>query len=182
MPLKTIVKASGITNLSDARYCAGMGVDFLGFQVSPEHPDFIPLDLYRDIRGWVTGPKFVAEIADGAVADTDKLIADYAPDFLELDVTSYMLLKKTPALPIILRLDQSNISTVDWAMVAYVVVDDIHIHASVASKILVRIQDGRLISSILEKGLGIEVKGSQEVRPGYKDFTSLADILEQLDE
>jgi len=182
MPLKTIVKASAITNLSDARYCAGMGVDFLGFQVSPGHPDYIPLDLYRDIRGWVTGPKFVAEIPDGDIIDTDTLIADYAPDFLELDVTSYMLLKKTPALPIILRVDQSNIATVDWSIVAYAVIDDLRVEHGVANKILVRIQDGTLIPSILEKGLGIEIRGSQEVRPGYKDFTSLADILEQLDE
>ena len=29
MPLKTFVKVGNITNLSDARYCAGMGVDML---------------------------------------------------------------------------------------------------------------------------------------------------------
>jgi phosphoribosylanthranilate isomerase len=32
MPLKTFVKVGCITNLSDARYCAGMGVDMLGFR------------------------------------------------------------------------------------------------------------------------------------------------------
>ena len=31
--LKTQVKVSSITNLSDARYCAGMGVDLLGFPI-----------------------------------------------------------------------------------------------------------------------------------------------------
>ncbi len=31
MALKTIVKVGNITNLSDARYCAVMGVDMLGF-------------------------------------------------------------------------------------------------------------------------------------------------------
>ena len=31
--LKTLIKVSNINNLSDARYCAGMGVEMLGFSM-----------------------------------------------------------------------------------------------------------------------------------------------------
>lgn len=37
MALKTFVKISGVNNLSDARYCAGMGVNQLGFNIEDKH-------------------------------------------------------------------------------------------------------------------------------------------------
>ena len=42
--LKTLVKVSGIENLSDARYCAGMGVEFLGFPLAQ-----IPFEKFQEI-------------------------------------------------------------------------------------------------------------------------------------
>jgi len=55
--LKTKVKVSKVTNLSEARYCAGMGVDFLSFPVSSVDPK-----TYQEITGWVAGPLFGVEI------------------------------------------------------------------------------------------------------------------------
>jgi phosphoribosylanthranilate isomerase len=49
MALKTKVKAGNITNLSDARYCAGMGVDWLGFPADVVNPD-----TFKEITNWVT--------------------------------------------------------------------------------------------------------------------------------
>ncbi|MFM1835376.1 MAG: hypothetical protein RJA04_63, partial [Bacteroidota bacterium] len=48
--LKTLVKVSAITNLSDARYCAGMGVDLLGFPLGK-----ISIDQFTEIRNWLAG-------------------------------------------------------------------------------------------------------------------------------
>ena len=48
MPLKTIVKVGSITNLSDARYCAGMGVEMLGFNVVAGHESFIDAKKYQE--------------------------------------------------------------------------------------------------------------------------------------
>ena len=41
MSLQTFVKVGEITNLSDARYCAGMGVDLLGFNVVENTPGYV---------------------------------------------------------------------------------------------------------------------------------------------
>ena len=41
MGLKTLVKVSEVNNLSDARYCAGMGVEMIGFSLDENHPKFI---------------------------------------------------------------------------------------------------------------------------------------------
>ncbi|MES2389316.1 MAG: hypothetical protein V4543_15045 [Bacteroidota bacterium] len=64
MALKAIVKLSGINNLSDARYAAGMGVQLCGLPV-PEWPLHEPLRLlYTAITGWVAGVEWVAEWHD----------------------------------------------------------------------------------------------------------------------
>ena len=65
MSLKTFVKVGNITNLTDARYCAGMGVNQLGFNV--EDPNFT-VEKFKEITGWLEGIEYVAEF--------DKLAAD----------------------------------------------------------------------------------------------------------
>jgi phosphoribosylanthranilate isomerase len=81
MPLKTIVKVGNISNLSDARYCAGMGVDMLGFRVIDGLPGYIAPQAFQEIRGWISGPKVVAEIY--GIDRSDKIphiVENYAPD------------------------------------------------------------------------------------------------------
>ena len=56
MSLVTKVKAANITNLSDARYCAGMGVDWIGFPLSQVNPT-----VFSEITGWLSGPQWVVE-------------------------------------------------------------------------------------------------------------------------
>jgi len=67
MALKTIVKISNVTNLSDARYCAGMGVELMGFNVDPQSDDYIDHIKFRQIIDWIEGVKFVAEMHDDLV-------------------------------------------------------------------------------------------------------------------
>ena len=55
--LITKVKVGQVTNLSEARYCAGMGVDFLSFPIVSIDPK-----TYQEITGWVAGPKFGIEV------------------------------------------------------------------------------------------------------------------------
>jgi len=50
------VKVCGITELEDARYLAGEGVDYLGFIQHAESPRYAPPSLAADIIEWVHGP------------------------------------------------------------------------------------------------------------------------------
>jgi len=104
MSLKAYVKVGTLSNLGDVRYCAGMGVDMIGFQVIPGQPDYLEASRFQEIRGWVSGPLFVAEIyglRDTSVVET--LLENYKPDYLELGVDEVLLLETYP-LPYILRL------------------------------------------------------------------------------
>jgi len=62
------VKVCGITELEDARYLAGAGVDYLGFIQHDESPRYAPPALAGDIIEWVHGPSpvgvFVNDDAD----------------------------------------------------------------------------------------------------------------------
>jgi len=104
MSLKAYVKVGTLSNLGDVRYCAGMGVDMIGFQVIPGQPDYLEPERFQEIRGWVSGPLFVAEIY--GLADNTGLgsvLENYKPDYLELGVQEAALLVSYP-LPYILRL------------------------------------------------------------------------------
>ena len=69
MALKTMVKVGQITNLSNARYCAGMGVNMLGFVVDDGSEFFISPEQFREISGWVAGVEFVGEISGSQIPE-----------------------------------------------------------------------------------------------------------------
>jgi phosphoribosylanthranilate isomerase len=54
MPPK--LKICGITELEDARYCAGAGADYLGFIQHEDSPRYIAPDEAAKIIDWVHGP------------------------------------------------------------------------------------------------------------------------------
>jgi len=61
MTRKPIVYVNKIDNLSDARYCAGMGVDYLGISIEPESIDYVSPEKFKEIERWVSGPKWVIQ-------------------------------------------------------------------------------------------------------------------------
>ena len=57
MPKTILVK--NITSLSEARYCSGMMVDFISFDLNPESPDFVDLKEFEEIKNWLSGVKIL---------------------------------------------------------------------------------------------------------------------------
>jgi len=63
------LKVCGITELEDARYLAGAGVDYLGFIQHEDSPRYAPPSLASEIIEWVHGPSPVGVfVNDGARA------------------------------------------------------------------------------------------------------------------
>jgi phosphoribosylanthranilate isomerase len=189
MPLKTVVKVGNISNLSDARYCSGMGVDMLGFRVIEGQPDYISPKLYQEIRGWISGPKVVAEIY--GIASEEELasiLQNYQPDYLELGLREYIIVSPSVSLPYILAVTKDEFDTVKNlpGSFAYLMVDeeDADQIKGLNEKTLLKITSGDNLLDNLKKyaANGVALGGSSEIRPGYKEYTGLADILEILDE
>jgi len=57
------IKASQITNLTDARYFAAWGVEWLGFGLEPGQDHVVTPTQMAAIKGWVEGPKMVGEFS-----------------------------------------------------------------------------------------------------------------------
>lgn len=195
MPLKTLVKVGNISNLSDARYCAGMGVEMLGFTVIEGKENFINPKSYQEIRGWVSGPSIVAEIYGiNGQPNLAQIIEEYAPDFLELGINELHLLPET-TLPLIVSLDQTLSDEQKQELyslkdkIAFILIDNPIIsfpfikEMSHGFPVLIMIRSAVKISELLAaKGIsGITLNGSHEIKPGLKDYGQLADVLEQLE-
>jgi len=62
--LKLKIAVLSINNLTDARYFAAYGVDYLGFDLNTESDDFLGFDKIKEIVEWVEGPKTLGQLTD----------------------------------------------------------------------------------------------------------------------
>jgi phosphoribosylanthranilate isomerase len=193
MPLKTLVKVGNISNLSDARYCAGMGVDLLGFKVITGQPNHLPARDYQEIRGWISGPKVVAEIY-GIQSDEflSEIITNYSPEYLEMSCEEFKKLKGKLTLPVILSVSKEEVSKVDLDTesenIAYLIIDGDAFgtikECTFPYPILLKVNSNKDLEKKLSEPSvsGVALNGSPEERPGFKDYSELSDILEFLEE
>ncbi|MBX2966660.1 MAG: hypothetical protein KF845_10970 [Cyclobacteriaceae bacterium] len=190
MALKVTVKVGNISNLSDARYCAGMGVDLLGFVVVAGKPGYVEPDRFQEMRGWFAGPQVVAE-AYGA-DDFDYIIKNYQPDLVELSVEDLLILNPE-GIKLIIAITPEGFSRYGSIVekhkpeIAYLLVPantpqpDI-LELARHFSILVDDAEGSYKQLIDLKNVGLALKGSEEARPGYKQYDELAEVLEFLEE
>jgi phosphoribosylanthranilate isomerase len=191
MKLQRIVKVGNITNLSDARYCAGMGVHMLGFNAIESQPGHIPSETFQEFRGWFAGPSIVVEaygLPDAPSLHT--IMQNYLPDFIEVSVNelplitipSVALIVSSGGLPVNQLLDR--IAPVH-TQVAWVQAEDKMPAAYVNElaghyPVLLRL-NGPLTTDYLNYPVkGFAMAGGTEEKPGLKSYDHLAAVLEQL--
>lgn len=61
MEHKPVFKFGDVTNLGDARFAAGVGARFLGFNFEQDHPYHINALKAHEITQWLSGPAYIAE-------------------------------------------------------------------------------------------------------------------------
>ena len=203
MALKTLVKVGNINNLSDARYCAGMMVDMLGFNINEEDSENISLKKYQEITGWIAGVKHVVEYDGDSFEYLNKSLTDYACDYFQLSNLNLAEQINTNK-ELIFKIDLGKVSDSSevkdilaklHAKTAYFVVED-----STGDK---KIEELKSLLALTENypilfGTGINVDnvnqiidnnpisgitltGGHEIKPGFKDYDELADILEAIE-
>jgi|SRR6476661_2683910 len=80
MPYPTPILVRGINNLSDARYCAGMGVDKLSFVLDPALPGHLPTAAVKELAGWVAGVELIGEFGELSAPEINALATECALD------------------------------------------------------------------------------------------------------
>jgi phosphoribosylanthranilate isomerase len=203
MALKTVVKASEVNNLSDARYCAGMGVEMLGFCLDENHPKFIELARLREISVWVSGVKTVGEFAGDNVLNINYLAEQLQLDYIQLNHTIDLQHIKELKKPVILKLNYNPPDTDSLSQdlrkyapfVELFLLESEHIDSVEGLEVILKewcsaykiilgfgVQK-EMIEDILQKikPFGLEVRGGDEIKPGLKNFEELAEVLEALE-
>ena len=83
-PLRTRVKAAAIANLTDARYFAALGVDYLGFALEPGAVGHVSAEQVRGLREWIEGPALVGEFGHAATDDIAREAEALALDVVQV--------------------------------------------------------------------------------------------------
>ncbi|HTF22098.1 MAG TPA: hypothetical protein VK658_28650 [Chryseolinea sp.] len=183
MPLKTLVKVGSLTNLSDARYCAGMDVQLLGVQAVTGLPNYLSPARFQEIRGWIAGPSIVAEVHGvQSIQEIESIIEAYRPDYLELGIAE-LLLAETVSLPVIVRVKPGESFDHVRVAPAYALVDAGDTRSFEVPRI-VRVSSLEDAKRVLDDSgvSGMALQGSDELSPGLKTYDTLAPILEMLED
>jgi phosphoribosylanthranilate isomerase len=192
MALKTKVKVGNITNLSDARYCAGMGVDLLGFPITGDRA--ITLEKFKEINGWITGPELVLEI--DSPENASQLIEMFYGNHIEIDASHLPFLENIKNISLLVRVDLKDWKKTSSLLhpfkqyIRYLIVKDyldasIKVLKEVASDYSVLAEynpeEGDLDEVLDLPVEGIALKTDEELKPGLKDYQKLSSILEKLE-
>jgi phosphoribosylanthranilate isomerase len=193
--LKTKVILSSVTNLSDARYASGMGVDYIGFAINPESGQYVTVEEAKSIKDWLSGVSIIGDVGD-ALPDN---ISEYSSSNIQTNDISLVDKLDGPILK--LEITVENIGGITTFLNANTKSVNFFI-ISVDAKQLFSLQpqlkeicrdypvyistkyDNQNLSFVLEEinPTGIVLYGSKETKPGLSSYDGIADILEQLEE
>ena len=204
MSLKTLVKINHVSNLSDARYCAGMGVEMLGFEFNTASTHYVTPQKMKEISGWLSGVKIVAEINNLKPENFIETFEEIHFDYIQVQ---NILLKNIKDLnyPIIYKIDWNEENTFDKFDSYFYEFKNYVSYFLISSEIeKIKPEDLKEINLISEKYnvllnfnlsgedfnhilletkiKGIAINGNTEIKLGYTNTDSIADILETIEE
>jgi phosphoribosylanthranilate isomerase len=183
MALKTNVLVENITNLSEARYCAGMGVQFLAFPMQHVDPK-----LCKDITGWVHGPEIAIDIQNNSNLSVD--LNEYQAPYIICSVSqltdglqsaSKFIVRLTPtewnANKLFLKQHHHEIDYLLFSEMNKESIDE----ASKEFKVFVAMKSNSLSDLLALPIEGIALRGSDEMKAGLKSYEHLSEVLEELE-
>ena len=206
MTLISPVLVRGINNLSDARYCAGMGAEYLTFRLDPALPGHLLPEAMQELSGWIAGVQLVGEFdtlpiaAINDIARACKLdyvllhrrrppqelaqlvvpalkLIKWIPDMISQDVEKRFRDQQDQVAGFVLAPPPAPLTTTQRAeLTQQARTYRIWLSPDFATPFSVR----QLVTDMQPTGLVLE--GGQEIKPGLRDFTELEAIFEQLED
>ena len=196
MPHLVPLLIRGINNLSDARYCAGMGADKLTFILDPTLPGHLDIKTVKELAGWIAGVELIGEFDRLSSHDinaisaecsldavllrtlrTDEELAEIAPPvYLELTVESAALPQSLPASPIGFVMELPATETPDTLASLQ------QISAQSPLWLGPGLYPERALALAASLPLaGLVFPSGDEVKPGLRDFDQLEAVFEALE-
>ncbi len=210
MNTKVNIKFGAVNNLSDARYAAGCGASFLGFNFNPEHPQYLDTEKFKEIAGWIDGPMMVAEWDDLPASYIRSETESLGLDYIQLNAFNQELSEALSHFTLIQNFDLDHCKHFNEIIL---MVDAVQKHTKYyllsftdydkqlsflndphAKLLLIEfcrsypvifnfVWTSKNVLSTLEEfhPFGINISGSAEERPGVKDFADLNSIIDLLE-
>lgn len=207
--LKTKVKASKITNLTDARYFSAWEVKYIGFNLEEGNESYIEPHKVKAMKEWLQGPEFVGEFGSfpnvdliSQLADALELNAVQVGNLCSLEIVKQLHEKEIPVIKEITWNEGSNwelvkkeyadfapfveIFLIDFSLNNYAIGDfskELKEISSLHPTLIDANIESASIESFLEniQPLGLAVKGGDEEKVGYKSFDDVDEIFEALE-
>lgn len=193
------IKLGSVNNLSDARYAAAVGINYIGFCFNPAQPGFVPPIKAKEIIDWTSGSHIVGEFGEQEIEEIQTIAELLDIDILELE--NQMLPDELQVfdLPIIKKIDLSQFteSMFKQFCTAYAgKVQAFHFYNwehlfsnhpvlvdEVKEQVFLELQSNTpnwktLLAQI--KPFGIHLQGENEEKTGIRDFDELNQLLEDL--
>ena len=197
MSLITFVKINNISNLSEARYSAGMGVNQIGICVKPDDENYIGSDIAKDLIQWISGPEIVLECEN--YTNWLAMSGKYEYSVIQIPYSEYSQFNNKD-IKLILEISFDALvhlspSIMEDSRIEYLYVsmdrEEIENHIEVirtkSNELPLVIGLGVNPENILSlinttKIRGVALDGKKEIKPGLTDYDHLADVLELIDE
>ena len=196
MPHLVPLLIRGINNLSDARYCAGMGADKLTFLLDPSLPGHLNTKTVKELSGWIAGVELIGEFdtlssseinaiasecsLDAVLLRSPRSAAELAeiapPVYLEMAADSAPLVQSLPA----------SLQGVIVELPAHVSVETLAYLQEMAPQQSLWLGPGLLPERARElvnqfRLAGLSFPSGDEVKPGLRDFDQLEAVFEALE-
>jgi phosphoribosylanthranilate isomerase len=189
MALQTNVYISDVTNLTEARYYAGMGVSIIGFNATASALSFASTQQFDAITSWLSGIQTAWQWQTVPSEELVALVTASPCDLIELNTLPLLDQWQFVTKPILLRTSSIDevqaLLTLPTAAVGGIIWEgDVSLvpRLSADTALFIYTQPPfDPLDSILKTQAGISLKGIPESRPGWNDFDQLADLLESLE-
>lgn len=171
MALKIKVMAEMVNNLSDARYFAAMGTEWIAFNAGDNDANSLTADKITAMAAWLQGVQIVVQPGNASAAEINELVEKINPDYI-----------LWPAAGGVARLEPVDKSC---GLSEWYVIDLPEAAVELPKdKVLCRYtgNDLEVEEFIFRHGFaGIVLSGGHEIAPGLKSFDEVAGILEALE-
>lgn len=173
------VLVQNVTNLTDARYFAAWGVDYLIYNLDPESKYVVTMDKVLEIREWVSGPKTLVE--SNAVQFMEGIEGNVLSDsYSSLPLTKEAFFRTTvqevqkglPEGHYIIKATEANLSSLK------------ELSEKTSQGVTVYLDITELNASHLDElpNYGLVIQGGEEEKVGFKSFDELDKLYDWLQE
>jgi phosphoribosylanthranilate isomerase len=183
---KPIILVKNITSLSEARYCAGMLVDFISFEFNPQSENHIESERFKEIKTWLSGIKVLGSFSQGNIDDLIEICNQHQLDGVILDKNQFFELSEEMNSEVkILEIEDIELQYQDFTKLNFLLLNNSFENNQNIGAYNIPVLVGYEYENVKKeiKGIsGFGFLGSKEIQTGINQYDDLMDALDYIEE